>query len=46
VRVDNVTIRQIDNRIFHKFGTDHLIRETTFRESSYDSLKIVGNFKL
>jgi len=35
VRVDGVKVRVIDTRIFHEFGTDHLIREFKHMESDY-----------
>ena len=39
VRVDNVIIRILDNRIFHKFETNYLIKESCFKESNIENLK-------
>mmetsp|Transcript_13902 Transcript_13902/g.21039 ORF Transcript_13902/g.21039 Transcript_13902/m.21039 type:complete len:331 (+) Transcript_13902:44-1036(+) len=32
LRVDGVIVRIIDTRVFHKFGSKHVIKEHTFRE--------------
>ena len=38
-RVDHVTVRILDTRLFHEFGSDRIIRDFTHKESSYDELK-------
>lgn len=38
VRVDYVCVRILDTRIFHKFGSDKLIRDFTCLEASYSEL--------
>ena len=43
LRVDAVLMRVYDTRIFHEFGTDHLIREQTCREDSFDELAKVNS---
>jgi type 2A phosphatase activator TIP41 len=39
LRVDNVLIRIIDNRIYHEIGSDHLIREYLHRESPISKIE-------
>jgi type 2A phosphatase activator TIP41 len=41
-RVDGVTVRCFDTRIFHAFGQNHIHREFQLRESTYDKLRSVG----
>jgi type 2A phosphatase activator TIP41 len=41
-RVDNVLVRILDTRIFHKFGDDHLIRDFQHKECTYAKLKSKG----
>lgn len=42
LRVDGMTVRAFDTRIFHEFGTDNIHREFQYRESSYDELRTAG----
>ena len=42
LRVDGVTVRIYDTRIFHAFGSDNVHREFQHRESSWDELKAIG----
>jgi len=42
LRVDNVTIRNMDTRIFHAFGENNIIRMFTVKDMSYDQLKKIG----
>lgn len=42
VRMDHVAIRILDTRIFHQFTTDHLIRDFSHKESTYDELRQAG----
>ncbi|KAJ3330019.1 hypothetical protein HDU76_006642, partial [Blyttiomyces sp. JEL0837] len=39
LRVDNVLFRIYDTRLFHMFGSDHLIREFTAREEPYAKVR-------
>lgn len=39
LRVDGVSVRIIDTRIFHEFGKDFIHREFQFCESTYDELR-------
>lgn len=38
IRVDGVLLRQIDSRICHIFGSDHIIREFSIKEASFEKL--------
>jgi len=38
-RVDHVTVRILDTRIYHEFGTNKIIRDFTHKENSYTELK-------
>lgn len=40
LRVDNVLVRINDTRLYHEFGTSHIIREYTCRESKIEDLKV------
>jgi type 2A phosphatase activator TIP41 len=42
LRVDGVVVRILDTRIYHEFGSDHLIREFKHLESDYDMLRGKG----
>ena len=42
VRIDHVTVRVLDTRIFHEFTTDYLIRDFCHKESTYDELRSDG----
>jgi type 2A phosphatase activator TIP41 len=42
VRIDYVCARILDTRIYHEFGTDYLLRDFSYLESSYDELKGKG----
>lgn len=42
LRVDQVLIRVYDTRIFHSFGDNHLTREFTWKEATYDEVKARG----
>ncbi|KAJ1946610.1 Tap42 interacting protein [Linderina macrospora] len=39
LRVDGVVFRIFDTRIYHEFGTDLVVRETSERECSFDEVK-------
>jgi len=43
LRVDNVCVRLFDTRLYHKFGTDYIIREFKHQEGSYDQIKQNGH---
>jgi type 2A phosphatase activator TIP41 len=38
IRLDKVAIRIMDTRIFHKFGTDEIIRDFLVKEDSWQKL--------
>lgn len=38
LRVDNVSVRIIDTRIFHSFGDNYILRDFQVKENSYDDL--------
>ena len=38
LRVDNMIVRNIDTKIYHKFGDDYIIRNFNVKEKSYDEL--------
>ena len=42
VRVDSVTIRNIDTRIYYGFGDEYIIRNISVKEMSYEKLKNMG----
>ena len=42
VRVDNVLIRNIDTRIYYGFGDEHIIRNVSVKEMSYEKLTNMG----
>lgn len=42
LRVDDTIVRVYDTRLFHAFGTDHLIREQTCKEDTFDELQKVS----
>ena len=42
MRLDNVAIRVRDTRLFHRFGTGHVYRERTFRETAWSALPAAG----
>ena len=42
IRIDHVTVRILDTRIFHQFTKDFLIRDFSHREASYSQLKYAG----
>ena len=39
LRVDGVMVRINDTRLYHEFGSHHLIREYSSRDASYDELR-------
>ena len=39
LRVDGVRVRMFDTRIYHEFGTNHLIREFKHLESDFEMLR-------
>jgi hypothetical protein len=45
LRLDGVVFRLFDTRIYHEFGTDFVLREVQFKESSYQSISQVFNVK-
>lgn len=42
LRVDNVLIREVATRFFHQNGSDHVLREWTWKEATYESLRARG----
>ena len=42
LRVDNMLVRNIDAKIYHKFGDKYIIRNFTVKEKTYDELKNNG----
>ena len=42
LRVDNMLVRNIDTKIYHKFGDKYIIRNFTVKEKTYDELKNNG----
>ena len=38
IRIDLETVRILDTRVFHEFGTDKIIRDFIYKESSYKEL--------
>lgn len=35
IRIDLNTVRILDTRVFHQFGSDRIIRDFMYKESSY-----------
>jgi type 2A phosphatase activator TIP41 len=42
LRVDNMLVRNIDTKIYHKFGDDYIIRNFTVKQKTYDELRDNG----
>ena len=42
LRVDNILVRNIDTKIYHKFGEKYIIRNFSVKEKTYDELKNNG----
>ena len=42
LRVDNMIVRNIDTKIYHKFGDKYIIRYFSVKEKTYDELKNNG----
>lgn len=42
LRVDGVSVRLLDTRIYHEFGTKYLLREFKHLESNYDKIRKNG----
>ena len=42
LRVDNMLVRNIDTKIYHKFGEKYFIRNFSVKEKTYDELKNNG----
>ena len=42
LRVDNVVVRLLDTRLYHEFGTDHILREFKHQEGDYSQLRKAG----
>ena len=42
LRVDNILVRNIDTKIYHKFGEKYIIRNFSLKEKTYDELKNNG----
>ena len=42
LRVDNMLVRNIDTKIYHKFGSAYIMRNFTVREKNYDELRQRG----
>ena len=38
IRVDNMIVRNIDTKIYHKFGENYILRNFTVKEKNYDEL--------
>ena len=43
LRVDNVCVRIFDTRIYHEFGSNHLLREFKHLEGSYEEIRANGH---
>lgn len=39
MRVDNVMFREVGTRLFARFDSDHVLREWTWKEATYESLR-------
>lgn len=39
MRVDNVLFREVATRLFCRFGSDHVLREWTWKEATYEALR-------
>lgn len=39
LRVDNVMLREVATRFFCEFGSDHVLREWTWKEATYEALR-------
>jgi type 2A phosphatase activator TIP41 len=42
LRVDQVLIRVFDTRLFHSFGDNHMTREFTHKEATYEHVAAKG----
>ena len=42
LRVDNMLVRNIDTKIYHKFGSDYIMRNFTVKEKNYDEIRQKG----
>lgn len=42
LRVDDVLLRSYDTRLYHQFGTNHILREFSAREASYSQVAQAG----
>lgn len=42
IRIDLELVRILDTRIYHEYGSDLILRDFTWKESSYDELKLKG----
>ena len=42
IRVDNMIVRNIDTKLYYKFGDKYIIRSFTVKEKNYDELKNNG----
>jgi len=42
LRVDEVLVRIYDTRVYHEFGNSYVLREFTWKESTYEELKNRG----
>ena len=42
LRVDNMVVRNIDTKIYHKFGDNYIIRNFLVKEKTYDELTNKG----
>jgi len=43
LRVDNVLVRELATRFFHKFESDHVLREWTWKEATFEMLQQRGS---
>jgi type 2A phosphatase activator TIP41 len=46
LRVDDVLFRVNDTRIYHQFGTNHIIREYSSKEEHYNAVRSVSNWEI
>jgi len=42
LRVDGVTVRLLDTRLYHEFGTNYILREFKHQESDFNKLRESG----
>lgn len=42
VRIDHVSVRIFDTRVYHEFGSNAILRDFSHMESSYSALELEG----